>query len=121
MAKILIIEDEKILGEMYKEKFLEENFEVDLVFSCEEAINYLKSNKPNLILLDILIPKENGITFLKKIKNLFNIQDIPIIAFSNYDESKTKKEAFALGVRAYLIKTQYTPKQLVEEIKKFLN
>jgi len=120
MARILIVEDEKILAEMYKEKLLEDGFETYLAFSCEEGINYLKDNKPDLILLDILLPKENGISFLEKIKNLPNIENIPIIAFSNYDEPKTKKQAFALGVKAYLIKTQYTPKQLVKEIKKFL-
>jgi DNA-binding NarL/FixJ family response regulator len=71
-------------------------------------------------LLDILLPKENGITFLKKIKEIRGVSEIPIVAFSNYDEPKTKKEAFALGVKAYLIKTQYTPKEILEEIKKFL-
>jgi len=120
MPKILIVEDEKILAEMYKEKLLEDDFSVDLAFSCEEGLDYLKDNKPDLILLDILLPKENGISFLEKAKKNNNIENIPIIAFSNYDEPKTKKQAFALGAKAYLIKTQYTPKQLVEEIKKFL-
>ena len=120
MAKILIVEDEKILAEMYKEKFQEEGFEVDLCFSAEEGINYLKEKKPNLILLDILLPKENGISFLKKIKEIRKNFKVPILAFSNYDEPKTKKEALSLGVKAYLIKTQYTPKELISIVKKFL-
>ena len=120
MAKILIIEDEKILAEMYKEKLVEEGFKVDVAFSCQEGIDYLKDNKPDLILLDILLPAENGISFLEKIKKIPNTENIPIVAFSNYDEPKTKKQAFTLGVKAYLIKAQYTPKQLVNEIKKYL-
>ena len=86
----------------------------------QEAIEYLKKEKPDLILLDILLPKENGITFLKKMKEIENVSDIPIIAFSNYDDQRTKKDAFELGVKDYLIKTQYTPKELVEEVKKYL-
>lgn len=120
MPKILIIEDEKILAEIYKEKFQEEGFDVSLCFSSQEAINYLKKEKPDIILLDILLPKENGIFFLKKIKEINNISEIPILAFSNYDEPKTKKEAFSLGVKAYLLKTQYTPKELISIVRKFL-
>ena len=120
MPKILIVEDEKILAEMYKDKFEEGGFETDVAFSSEEALDYLKDKKPDLILLDILLPKENGISFLKKLKDMKNVADVPIVAFSNYDEPRTKKEAFALGVKAYLIKTQYTPKELLEKIKKFL-
>ena len=120
MPRILIVEDEKILAEMYKDKFDEEGFETDLAFSCEEAVDYLKSKKPDLILLDILLPKENGISFLKKMKEIDNVSEIPVVAFSNYDESRTKKEAFELGVKAYLIKTEYTPKEILEQVKKFL-
>jgi len=120
MKKILIIEDEKMLAEMYKDKFDEEGFETDLVFSSEEAVDYLKTNKPDLILLDILLPKENGISFLRRMKEIENFSEIPVVAFSNYDELRTKKEAFELGVKAYLIKTQYTPKEILEQVKKFL-
>ena len=93
MPKILIVEDEKILAEMYKDKFDEEGFETDLAFSCEEAIDYLKSKKPDLILLDILLPKENGISFLKRMKEIENSSEIPVVVFSNYDESRTKKRS----------------------------
>lgn len=120
MPRILIVEDEKILAQMYKDKFEEEGFETALAFTCQEAVDFLKKEKPDLILLDILLPKENGINFLEKIKDMENAVGVPVVAFSNYDDPKTKKEAFTLGVKAYLIKTEYTPKELLEEIKKFL-
>jgi len=120
MKKILIIEDEKILAEMYKDKFEEAGHQADLVFSSEQALDYLKKEKPDLILLDILLPRENGIYFLKRLKEIGEGSKIPVIAFSNYDEPKTKKEALELGAKAYLIKTQYTPKEIVEEIEKIL-
>jgi len=66
------------------------------------------------------LPQENGISFLQKIRKDGTAEKVPIVAFSNYDEPATKKEAFAWGVKAYLIKTQYTPSQLLKEIKKFL-
>jgi two-component system phosphate regulon response regulator PhoB len=119
-SKILIVEDEKILAEMYKDKFDGEGFKTDLVFSSEEALVYLKNKKPDLILLDILLPRENGIALLKTIKSDKKLADIPVVAFSNYDEPKTKKEAYELGVKAYLIKALYTPRELLEEIRKFL-
>lgn len=119
MAKILIIEDEIILAEMYKEKFQEAGFKTDFVLSSEEALSFLKKKRPDLILLDILLPRENGICFLKKLKKNKAISEIPVVAFSNYDEPKAKKEAFELGVKAYLIKTQYTPQELLEKIQKF--
>jgi len=120
MTKILIIEDEKVLAEMYKDKLEESGFEVDLASSAKDALSYLKTEKPDLILLDILLPRENGISLFRKIKETKAAPDIPVVAFSNYDDPLAKKEALELGVKTYLIKTQYTPKELVEEIKKFL-
>jgi two-component system alkaline phosphatase synthesis response regulator PhoP len=118
--KILIIEDDKILAEMYEDKFKEAGFDVDVVFSVEEALIYLTTKKPNLILLDILLPRKNGIYLLKEIRQNKNFSDINVVAFSNYDDPQTKKEAFESGIKKYLIKTKYTPKELIEEIRKFL-
>jgi two-component system alkaline phosphatase synthesis response regulator PhoP len=120
MAKILIIEDEKVLAEMYKEKFEKVGFKVYLAFTSNEGLNLAKKEKPDLILLDILLPKEDGIVFLRWLKNEPEISSIPVVVISNYDNPKAKKEAFDLGVKEYLLKTDYTPQQLVEKIKKYL-
>ena len=118
MAKILIIEDERVLAEMYKEKFEKEGFEVYLAFTSDEGLNLVKKEKPDLILLDILLPGKDGIFFLKWLKNEPEISSIPVVVISNYDDPRAKKEAFELGVKEYLLKTDYTPHQLVEKIKK---
>jgi two-component system alkaline phosphatase synthesis response regulator PhoP len=120
MKKILIIEDEKILAEMYREKLEMEGFKVSLALDVKEGIELSKKEKPDLILLDILLPVENGISFLKKQKEDKEISEIPVIAFSNYDDPRTKKEAMELGVKEYLIKTNYTPTEIIEKIKKYL-
>lgn len=120
MKKILIVEDEKVLAQMYKDKFEAAGFQVILGFDCKEGLEMAKKEKPDLILLDILLPKENGIDFLKSWKEDPEISQIPIVGFSNYDDPETKKEAWKLGIKEYLLKTNYTPQQIVEKIKEYL-
>ncbi|HDZ54144.1 MAG TPA: response regulator [Candidatus Nealsonbacteria bacterium] len=121
MKKILIVEDEKILAEMYQDRFSQEGFQVVLASTSEEGIDLAKKENPDLILLDILLPKENGISFLRKLKQEPEISSITVIAFSNYDEPKTRKEAESLGVKAYLLKTDFTPQALVKKITEYLS
>ena len=120
MKKILIVEDEKILGEMYRDKFIQAGLDVVWAGSAEEGLEYLSKDKPDLILLDILLPRDNGINFLNKLRKEKKFDHIPIIAFSNYDDPATKKEALLLGVKEYLIKTDYTPQGIIEKVKKYL-
>ena len=120
MKKILIVEDEAILAEMYQDKFTQAGYEVSLAFNSEEGLALAKKERPDLILLDILLPKENGIQFLNWLRKDPEISSMPVVAFSNYDDPETKKEAFQLGVKDYLIKTNYTPQQIVEKIKSYL-
>lgn len=121
MKKILIIEDEKILAEMYQDRFSQEGYQVALAFTSEEGIDLAKKEKPDLILLDILLPKENGVGFLKRLKKAGEISSTPVVAFSNYDEPRTRKEAESLGIKAYLLKTDFTPQDLVKKIKDYLS
>jgi len=117
--KILIVEDEEFLIEMYKTKFELENLQIISAFSSEQAINILKKDMPDLILLDILLPRKSGITFLEETKQIRNISKVPIIIFSNYDDPATRDKAKQLGVKDYLIKTEFTPNQLLIKIKKY--
>jgi len=119
IKKILIIEDEEFLVEMYKTKFELENFQVISAFSSEQAISILKKDIPDLILLDILLPEKSGITFLEETTKIQNISKIPVLVFSNYDDSITRNKAKQLGAEDYLIKTEFTPKQLLVKIKKY--
>ena len=117
--KILLVEDEKILVDMYRKKLSEAGFKVISVFESKKALVLTKKEKPDLVLLDILLPKENGIFFLEQLRKDPKIASILVVAFSNYDDPETKKQAFKLGVKDYLIKTDYTPKEIVEKIKTY--
>jgi DNA-binding response OmpR family regulator len=121
MVKILIIEDEPILAEMYKDKFVKSGFEVFSAFSSEDGLELAKKINPNLILLDILLPRENGIAFLNWLREELEIASIPVLVFSNYDDKETKDRALELGAKDYLIKTDYTPSQIVAKIRQILN
>jgi len=120
MKKILIIEDEKILSDMYVEKLSREGFKIVSATTSSEGLRLAKKEKPDLILLDILLPKENGISFLEKLRKNPEIANIKVLVFSNYDDPETKRKAKKLGVENYLIKTNYTPKEMVERVRKYL-
>lgn len=118
--KILLIEDEKILLEMYGEKLSQEGFEMILSVDAEEGFKLAKKEKPDLIILDILLPEKNGIFFLKQQMKDPEIASIPVVALSNYDHPEARKRALELGAKEYIIKTDYTPQEIVEKIKKYL-
>ena len=119
MKKILIVEDEKILRDMYNEKFSRENFEIVLATDADEGLEVAKKEKPDLILLDILLPDKNGIYFLEKMKADPQIANLRVVGFSNYDDPETRAEAKKLGIEDYLIKTNYTPKELVKKLREY--
>jgi len=118
--KILIIEDEKILSEMYYDAFVHSGFKVLSADEARKGLIVAKKEKPDLIILDILLPDENGISFLKKLKEEPEISSIPVVVFTNYDGADIKKKAEKFGVEDYLIKANFTPQQFVEKIKNYL-
>jgi len=120
MKKILLIEDERILGEMYKEKFEQEGFKMVLSVDAEKGVELAKKEKPDLIILDILLPEKDGIFFLEQQMKDPEIASIPVVALSNYDHPEARKRALALGAKEYIIKTDFTPQEIVKKIKKYL-
>lgn len=119
MKKILIIEDEKILAEMYLMKLRQFHFDLILAESAEDGEKALEKSIPDLIILDILLPGDSGLDFLKKMIEKEEYRLIPVVILSNYDDPGKKKIAFNLGAKDYLIKSNYTPQQIVKEIKKY--
>ncbi len=124
MAHILLVEDDAILVEMYQAKFELEGHEVKVATNGEECLEVLETYSPELILLDILMPKLNGFHVLKEIKKQPNLRQIPVILLTNLGEAEVdmnRELAQALGVNDYLIKSRHTPDEVVEKVMKALN
>jgi two-component system alkaline phosphatase synthesis response regulator PhoP len=119
MTKILIIEDNESLNQVYKFILEREGYSVKTVFNGKEGIKAVKTDLPDLILLDMLMPEMNGIAFLKKFNSVRKLKS-RIIILSNLDEDSEMNEARKLGVSEYILKASASPLELAEKVKKVL-
>lgn len=121
MAKILIIEDDEILVKMYKRKLEHEGFEVATAFSGGEGMIAAPQEKPDLILLDIMMPAVDGFEVIKNLRAVKETKDIPVIILTNLGTSDIfLNEAKRLGVKQYLIKYKTSTNEVIEKIKQEL-
>ncbi len=118
-AKILIVEDEALLNEAYETVLKHEGYEVYKAFNGVEALEILKSKVPDLILLDLRMPKMDGLTFLSELQKQDH-PDYKIIVFSNYDVQKDIDSSFDLGATHYVLKAYASPKELVRIVRNSL-
>ncbi len=117
---ILIIEDEKDLRFFLKTALSQEGYEVKEAFDAEEGFEKLKEKKPDLILLDILLPGKSGFDFLTQIKADPNFESIPVLILSNYGRQEDIEKGLKLGAVDYLIKANFTLEEIVQKVKKIL-
>jgi len=121
MAKtILIIEDDKFLRELIAQKLLREDYGVSEAVDGEEGIRKIKEEKPDLILLDLILPGIDGFEVLTRMRDDPEISSIPVIILSNLGQKEDVERGLKLGAKDYLIKAHFTPGEIIEKIKKFL-
>lgn len=121
MKKILLVEDDPFLVDIYTKKLKELGYDTDVAFEGEEALKKIQEKMPDLILLDIVLPNLNGWEMLRKIKKDEKLKDLKTIILSNLGQKDEVEKGLALGAVKYLIKAHHTPSQVVAEIKKMLN
>ena len=119
--KILIIEDDPFLSEIYVIKFEEAGFEVSLAEDGSIGLQKAKDEQPDVLILDIVMPNLDGLGVLKLMKAEQETKDIPIIILSNLGEKEDVEKGLELGASAYIIKAHYTPAEVVAKVKSILN
>lgn len=118
--KILIIEDEATLQRSLMEFIGGESFEVSCASDGEAGLEMAKSKSPDLIILDIILPKMDGFEVLEEIKNDPKIKNIPVILLTNLESPEDIQKAFEKGATTYLVKSEYKLEDVVKKIKETL-
>ncbi len=118
--RVMIIEDDTTLLHMYTEKFTIENFDVISARDGEAAYNILKIDTPDCVLLDLHIPKIDGLSLIERLQSEKVILP-PVLALTNIAEAPQKIKAQELGIREYMVKAMLTPEQVVETVRKYIN
>lgn len=120
MKKILLIEDDLDLRELYTEILKEASFAVASAADGQTGLTLALEGDYDLLLLDIMLPKIDGLQILKSLRSNTQLSKIPVILLTNLGRESIIKEGFALGADGYIIKSEYTPDQVVAEVKKLL-
>ena len=118
--KILIVEDERALLDAYELILQSEGYEVIVAHDGEEALTITQDFEPDLILLDLRMPRVNGIQFLEKYDLTKKHSDVKVIVFSNMDAQDDIDAAYKLGAERYILKAWASPKELVQLVRQTL-
>lgn len=120
MAKVLIVEDDPLMSRMYQKIFTFEKYEVEVAMNGEEGFEKAKTTKPTIILLDIMMPKMNGLQVLEKLKIDPDTKAIPVIMLTNLASEKDAENAMMKGAVKYIVKSQHEPKQVTDMVKEII-
>ncbi|KKW17038.1 MAG: hypothetical protein UY56_C0005G0063 [Parcubacteria group bacterium GW2011_GWA1_50_14] len=120
MISILIAEDEEFILRALEDNLRQEGYDVVSAKDGEEAIEMIKEKKPNLILLDLLMPKKDGFAVLEELKRNPELRLIPVVVLSNLGSDHDIKRALQLGATDYFVKSQHPIAEVIEKVKKVL-
>jgi len=118
--KILIIEDDKFLRELIAQKLLKEGYDIAEAVDGEKGLKSVKEEKPDLVLLDLILPGIDGFEVLSEMKRDQAVSEIPVIVLSNLGQKDDIERALKLGATDYMIKAHFTPAEIIEKIKGIL-
>ena len=117
MKKILIVEDDKFLRELISQKLMKSEFDIAEAVDGEKGVEAAKSEKPDLILLDLILPGIDGFEVLSKIKEDPMTKEIPVIILSNLGQKEDIERGLKLGADDYMIKAHFMPDEIVAKVK----
>ena len=114
---ILIIEDDKFLRELIAQKLIKEGFEISEAVDGEEGMKKVKEEKPDLVLLDLILPGIDGFEVLSRMREESALASIPVIILSNLGQREDVEKGLRMGAVDYLIKAHFTPGEIIDKIK----
>jgi DNA-binding response OmpR family regulator len=117
---ILLVEDDEFLAELYATKLKMDGYQVFLAVDGEKGLKQIKEKRPDLVLLDIILPKMDGFEVLKNLKSDKVLSTIPVILLTNLSQKDEVKKGLALGANDYLIKAHFMPSEVVKKIEQLL-
>jgi len=118
VKKILIIEDEKVLANLLQKRLIKEGYDVSVSLRGDEGLEELKKIKPDLLLLDIILPAMDGFEIMEKMIKDKDLKKIPIIIVSNSGQPVEIGRAQKLGAKDWLIKAEFDPQEVVDKVIK---
>lgn len=120
--KILLGEDNALIAQLYQTTLITHGFSVQLAFNGEEVMAHLNGSEkyPDLLLLDLLMPKLNGYDIIKRVKHDPTLKHIPIVILTNLSDWHDAEQALELGAALYMVKSEYTPTEMAIKIKEVL-
>lgn len=119
-VQILLVEDDVFLSGIYQKKFEMEGFKITTADNGEKGLIEAKKKMPDIILLDILLPKMDGFSVLKALKEDNETKDIPVILLTNLGQKDDVEKGLEAGAVDYLIKAHFKPSEIVEKVRKVL-
>ena len=118
--KVLIVEDDEHIAKVYEIQLAKEGLIIIIARDGEEAVKIIESEKPDLVILDLMLPKKDGFWVLEEIKKNAKSSKIPILVISNLGQKTDEKRAMELGATEYLIKIDYPIQEIISKIKSYL-
>ena len=116
--KILLVEDEEIMIDLLQKKLTKEGYEISVARDGEEGLKVMKEARPDLVLLDIIMPKMGGFEVMEEMGKDKELKEIPVIVISNSGQPVELDRAQRLGAKDWLIKTEFDPQEVVDKVKK---
>ncbi|QQS15593.1 MAG: response regulator [Candidatus Moraniibacteriota bacterium] len=119
--RILVIEDDAFLMDAYKVKLQQSKYGILFAQDGEAGLDIARRERPDVIILDLVLPKMSGVDVLKALKDGDDTKDIPVIVASNLDQKKMIEETKALGAADYFIKSNISINELIEKLDSYLS
>jgi len=120
MKKILFIEDEPALQESFKSAFARKGYELMQAMDGDDGLARMRVDKPDMVLLDLILPKKHGFEVLQEMKNDAVLKELPVIVLTNLENSEDVEKALELGATTYLVKANYSLEEIVQKVEEAL-